>query len=78
MEGELVSPEGTQEGKEYSPSSSHQTAVALKMSPEETQDVKKKQNRNHSIAEVHIKGMMSLEPRLLHLPIHRKALNSLT
>ena len=25
--GELVSPEGTQEGKEYLPSSSHQTAA---------------------------------------------------
>ena len=39
--GELVSPEGTQEGnKEYLPSSSHQTAVTPHGEPEETQDVK--------------------------------------
>ena len=31
------------------------------------------------IDEVHVKGMMNFcEPRLLHFPIHRKELNSLT
>ena len=38
--GELVSPEGTQEGKEYLPSSSHQTAATPYGNPEETHDVK--------------------------------------
>ena len=32
-DGELVTPEGTQEGKEYLPSSSHQTAATLHGEP---------------------------------------------
>jgi len=35
-----VSPEGTKEGKEYLPSSSHQTAATPIVTPEETQDMR--------------------------------------
>ena len=61
----------------------HLAAIKLlslpKMSPEETQDVKKKQNRKlapDSWGAYQRNDV--IEPRLLHLPIHRKALNSLT
>ena len=37
---ELVRPEGTKEGKEYLPSSSHQTAATPMVTPEETQDMR--------------------------------------
>ena len=37
---ELVNPEGTKEGKECLPSSSHQTAATPVVTPEETQDMR--------------------------------------
>ena len=39
MDDELVSPEGTQEGKEYLSTTNHQTTLPM-VSPEGTQDVK--------------------------------------
>ena len=54
-----VSPEGTQEGnREYLPSSSHQTAATLDGAASE------RENTRYwpQIAEVHIKGMMSVSP----------------
>ena len=58
MDGELVSPEGTQEGK----NSCHLAAIRLQpiptVSPEETQDLK--MGLWPQIAEMHIKGMISV------------------
>ena len=58
MDGEPVSPEGTQEGK----NSCHLAAIRLQplptVSPEETQDLKK--GLWPQIAEMHIKGMISV------------------
>ena len=72
---ELAKPEGTQEGKkECLPSNSRQTAAAARRGAEEAEDVKA--GSWPRIAEVHIKGMISLR-HLLHLPIQRNAPNSL-
>ena len=75
-DGELMSLEETQEKKNIC----HLAAIRLQplpmLSPKETQDV---EDTGYwpQIGEVPIKGMISVSPDL-HLPIHRKALNSLT
>ena len=74
MEGELVSPEGTQEGR----NTCNLAAIRLQPLPPhpgEAQDVK-----THLIPDswdAYQRNDFSM-PRLLYLPIHRKALNSLT
>ena len=77
LQGELVSPKGTREGKEYLPSSSRQTTATPYGGPGRSG----RENTGcwPQIAEMHLKAIISMsEPRLLRLPIHRKALNSLT
>ena len=75
MDGELVSLEGTQEGK----NSCHVVAIRLQphsvVSPEETQDITQDTDLRWLIA--YHRNDVS-KPRLLHLPIGRKVLNSLT
>ena len=71
-----VSPEGTQEGKEYLPSSSHQTAATYyHWAQRKLRTWKTQEAAPDSWG--HIKGMIPPSPDL-HLPIHRKALSSLT
>ena len=66
MDDELVSPEGTQEGK----NSCHLAAIRLQpiptVSPEETQDLK--MGLWPQIAEMHIKGMISVSPNSCIFP----------
>ena len=73
---ELVSPEGTQEGK----NTCHLAAIRLQplptANPEETHAVKTRILAPDSWG-AYQKNCFS-EPRLLHLPIHEKMLNSLT
>ena len=59
--GELVSPEETQEGKVYLPSSSHQTAATPYGEPWGNSGW---ENTGYwpQLAEVHIKGMISVSP----------------
>ena len=68
--GELVSPEGTQEGDK------EQIAATPHYKP---QGNSRYENTGPwpQIAEVHFKGIISVS-RLLYLPMHRKASNSLT
>ena len=77
MEGELVSPEQTQEGK----NTCHPAAIRLQplptVSQEEAQDMKST-GFWPQIAEVHIKGMISVSPDYRIFPYSEKALNSFT
>ena len=72
--GELVSPEGTQEGKEYLPSSSHQTTATPSGEPQGNSGYENKILAPDS--EGAYKRNDFSEPRLLLLPIYRKMLNS--
>jgi len=72
-EYELVSPKGTQE--EHLRRSSHQTSATPY--GEEAPDIKKHRMLAPDSWDAYERNDFS-EPRLLHLPIHRKALNSLT
>ena len=75
MDGELVNPEGSQEGE----NTSHLAATRLQplptVSPEGTQDVKT--GYWPQITEQHIKRMTSVSPDSCIFP-DRKVLNSLT
>ena len=76
LQGELVSPEGTQEG-EYLGSSSHWTAATPRCEPQGSSGCE-----NHRILawdgqNANERDDFS-ESRLLHLPTHREALNSFT
>ena len=72
----LPEPKGTREGEEHPWSHSRQIATTPCVSTEETQDVKirilatESWNAND--------GNDFIEPRLLNIPIHKKALNSLS
>ena len=76
LQCELLSPEGTQEGN----NTFHLAAIRLqplpRVSPEEIQDVTIQDTGPRKLRSYQRNEFS--EPRLLHLPIHRKALNSLT
>ena len=74
--GELVSPEGTQEG-EYLGSSSHQTAATPHCEPQGSSGCEKHRTLAWDSQNANERDDFS-ESRLLHLTIHTKALNSLT
>ena len=77
LQRELVNPKGTQEGEEYLPSSSHQTTAT----PYGESWGRKLRKRKHRKLAPYSRGAYQRndfsEPRLLHLLIFRKALNSL-
>ena len=77
LQCEMVSPKGTQEGEECLWSNSHQTAATLWWA------IGSSGCEKHRILvsdswDTYERNGFSNEPRLLNLPIHRKALNSLT
>ena len=77
LEGELVSPEETQEGKNTCPLAAIRLQPLPIVSGEEVQDVKST-GFWPQIAEVHIKGMISVSPDSPIFPYSEKALNSFT
>ena len=72
---EPVSPEKTQEREEYLLSGSHHITPLPRVSPEDTQDVNTGEPGPESWSAHQRDGFSG--PRLLQLPIHRKALHSL-
>lgn len=76
LQGELVSPEGTQEG-EYLGSSSHQTAATPHCEPQGSSGCEKHRTLAWDSQNANERDDFS-ESRLLRLPIHREALNSFT
>ena len=62
VQGELVSSKGTQEGEEYLPSSSPQTAATPHGEPQGRSGCKKTTGYWPRIVEVHVKGMTSVSP----------------
>ena len=77
LQYELVSPKGTQEGEEYLWSSSHQTAATPYGELQGSLWWKKQRILAPDNWDACERNDFS-EPRLLHLLIHTKALNSLT
>ena len=76
MDAELVSPQGTQAGKTYLASSSHQPVATPHSEPWGNSGC---ENAGHWPRQLRCYEMnVFREPRLLHLPTHRKALNSWT
>ena len=69
-----MSSKGTQKGEEYLQSSSHQAAATPYAEPQQSSGYEKHWPR---IDEVHNEKNDFTKPRLLHLPLCRKALNSL-
>ena len=68
---------GNTEGKEYLPSSSHQTAATPFGEPHGSSGCEKHRILAPDSWDAYQRNNFS-EPRLLHLPIYRKALNSFT
>ena len=68
---ELVSPEETQDGKEYPPSHSHQTEATTYGEPWENSGC---ENTGYcpQIAEVYIKGLISVSPEFCIFPYIEK------
>ena len=72
-----MSLKGTQEGEEYRCSSSHQTAATLYREPQGSFGCEKHRLLSQESWDAYERNDFSM-PRLLHPPIHRNVLNSLT
>ena len=78
LQCEFLSSKGTQERKEYLWTAAIRTTATQYSEPQGSSGYEKTQDTGPLVAEIHMKEMLSVSPRLLHLPIYRKVLNSLT